>query len=145
MYVPIVNCLSTQGAYMANIVSLLFSVYLVSWQLIHQCTSYFDWIIHFQEGEALLREKPECREQLEPLLENLNKQWDELETTSKSKGEKLFDANRAVLYKQSCDDIDGWITQLESQVITSEDFGKDLTTVNLHVQKQNVSENDQLF
>ncbi|XP_067680907.1 spectrin beta chain-like isoform X4 [Haliotis asinina] len=95
-----------------------------------------------QEGEALMREKPECREQLEPLLENLKQQWAELETTSKAKGEKLFDANRAVLYKQSCDDIDGWITQLESQVITSEDFGKDLTTVNLHVQKQNRVENE---
>ncbi|XP_041353644.1 spectrin beta chain-like isoform X2 [Gigantopelta aegis] len=93
-----------------------------------------------QEGEALMREKPECCEQLEPILKKLNEQWAELEETSKAKGEKLFDANRSVLFKQSCDDVDGWIDTLESQVITSEDFGKDLTTVNLNVQKQNLLE-----
>ena len=86
-----------------------------------------------------MRMKPETREQIEPMLADLNKQWEDLETTTKEKGEKLFDANRSVLYEQSCDDIDGWVTALESQIITSEDFGKDLTTVNLQVQKQNVS------
>ena len=54
-----------------------------------------------------------------------------------AKGEKLFDANRHVLYEQSCDDIDGWINEIESQIIT-DDVGHDLTTVNLLVQKQNV-------
>ena len=93
----------------------------------------------FQEGEDIMRMKPETREQIEPMLSDLNKQWEDLETTTKEKGEKLFDANRSVLYEQSCDDIDGWVTALESQIITSEDFGKDLTTVNLQVQKQNVS------
>lgn len=42
-----------------------------------------------------------------------------------------------MLYEQSCDDIDGWINEIESQIIT-DDVGHDLTTVNLLVQKQNV-------
>jgi spectrin beta len=49
----------------------------------------------------------------------------------------LFDANRHILYEQSCDDIDGWMTEIESQIVTT-DVGRDLTTVNLLVQKQNV-------
>lgn len=94
-----------------------------------------------QEGEEIMRQKPETREQIEPMLADLNRQWEDLESTTKDKGEKLFDANRSILYEQSCDDIDGWVTALESQIITSEDFGKDLTTVNLQVQKQNQLEN----
>jgi len=49
-----------------------------------------------------------------------------------------------VLYEQSCDDIDGWMNQLESQIIT-EEAAKDLTTVNLLMQKQNVSKKSQII
>lgn len=60
-------------------------------------------------------------------------------------GERLFDANRSTLYQQSCDDVDGWVAALEAQMIQGEeDFGKDLTTVNLQVQKQNVSNQNSL-
>ena len=85
-----------------------------------------------------MAEKPETREQIEPILQSLNQQWEDLETTTTDKAEKLFDNKRTVLYEQSCDDIDGWITQLESQVIQAE-TAKDLTTVNLLMQKQTVS------
>jgi len=74
---------------------------------------------------------------IQPRLDELMRQWKELEETTAAKGEKLFDANRHVLYEQSCEDIDGWINEIESQIIT-EDVGHDLTTVNLLVQKQNV-------
>ena len=72
-------------------------------------------------------------------MEELQRQWNDLEGTTQSKGEKLFDANRHILYEQSCDDIDGWINEIESQIVT-EDVGHDLTTVNLLVQKQNILE-----
>lgn len=70
-------------------------------------------------------------------MDELTNQWQDLENTVSAKGVKLFDANRPQLYEQSCDDIDGWITEIESQIVT-EDVGHDLTTVNLLVQKQNV-------
>ena len=93
---------------------------------------------HLQEGEDLIREKPDAGKEVEPKLEELRRQWEELENTTQNKGQRLFDANRHVLYEQSCDDIDGWINEIESQIIT-EDVGHDLTTVNLLVKKQNVS------
>lgn len=55
---------------------------------------YFLWL---QSGEGLMQEKPECREQIAPILSSLQEQWDELEGTTKSKAERLFDANRAVI------------------------------------------------
>lgn len=71
-------------------------------------------------------------------MDELIQQWKDLENTVSTKGERLFNANRPLLYEQSCDDIDGWISEIESQIVT-EDVGHDLTTVNLLVQKQNVS------
>ena len=84
-----------------------------------------------------MQEKPETREQIQPILTSLASQWDTLETTTTDKADKLFENKRAVLYEQSCDDIDGWVTQLESQIIQAE-TAKDLTSVNLLMQKQNV-------
>ena len=90
-----------------------------------------------QEGTRLKDEKPEFADVINPRLEELQRQWDDLERTTADKGERLFDANKHVVYEQSVDDIDGWINEIESQIIT-EDMGHDLTTVNLLVQKQNV-------
>ncbi|GFS19194.1 spectrin beta chain [Elysia marginata] len=91
-----------------------------------------------EEGDTIMQGKPETREQIERMLKDLSSQWEDLEATTKAKGERLFDANRSVLYQQSCDDVDGWVSALESQIVTTEpDLGKDLTTVNLQVQKQN--------
>lgn len=95
------------------------------------------WFFNWQAGEQLMLEKPETREQIEPILESLASQWDQLETTTTEKADKLFENKRAVLYEQSCDDIDGWVTQLESQIIQAE-TAKDLTSVNLLMQKQSV-------
>ncbi len=91
-----------------------------------------------QDGNELMREKPEMANEIQPRLDELQRQWDDLERTTQEKGQRLFDANRHVLYEQNCDDIDGWINEIESQIVT-EDVGHDLTTVNLLVQKQNVS------
>ena len=38
-------------------------------------------------------------------LSQLNSEFDKLQTDTQEKGEKLFDAKRADLYEQSCDDI----------------------------------------
>lgn len=92
-----------------------------------------------RDGQKLVQERPELIKEVEPQLAELSNQFTELQDTVSVKGQKLFDANRPQLYEQSCDDIDGWITEIESQIVT-EDLGHDLTTVNLFVQKQNLLE-----
>lgn len=92
-----------------------------------------------QEGQQLVEVKPEMQSLVEPKLAELEQQFEALESTTREKGLKLFDANRQVLYEQTCDDIDSWITELENQVLTAE-TGQDLTSVNLILQKQQMIE-----
>ncbi|KAG1659213.1 Spectrin beta chain [Nymphon striatum] len=85
-------------------------------------------------GRDLINEKPEYAETIEPKLQDLAQRFEDLENTTKTKGQKLFDANRQVIYEQTCDDIDGWITDLEGQMLAGE-TGQDLTSVNLTLKK----------
>lgn len=87
-----------------------------------------------------MTEKPELVPLIEPQLQEIARQFEDLENTTTEKGGKLFDANRQVLYEQTCSDIDGWISDLENQVLSTE-TGQDaisLTGVNLVLQKQQV-------
>ncbi|XP_050036850.1 spectrin beta chain isoform X1 [Dermacentor andersoni] len=93
-----------------------------------------------QAGRALVAEKPEMAPLVEPKLQELEQQFNNLEDTTQSKGQRLFDDNRHVLYEQTCDDIDSWIDELESQVLVSE-TGQDLASVTTILQKQRDVEN----
>lgn len=70
-------------------------------------------------------------------LEDLHKRWDELETTTQAKARSLFDANRAELFAQSCSALESWLLSLQAQ-LHSDDYGKDLTSVNILLKKQQV-------
>ncbi|XP_023703245.1 spectrin beta chain isoform X6 [Cryptotermes secundus] len=99
-----------------------------------------DRLFHIQQAaEELVKEKPELAELIEPRISELGQQFDDLERTTKEKGERLFDANREVLLHQTCDDIDTWMNDLEKQ-IESEDTGTDLASVNILMQKQQMIE-----
>lgn len=91
-----------------------------------------------QSGGQLKELKPTFGDTVDPRIQEIEDQWAKLEEMTKSKGAKLFDDNRPVLYEQACDDIDGWITEVEAQMITEEKQYAP-TTVSLLVQKQNVS------
>lgn len=83
------------------------------------------------------KEKPELAEIVQPKIKELGQQFDDLEQTTKDKGERLFDANREVLVHQTCEDIESWMNELENQ-IESQDTGADLAQVNILMQKQQV-------
>ena len=68
----------------------------------------------------------------------LQTMWAALESTTQTKAQCLFDANKAELFTQSCTDLDKWMGGLEGQ-IQSDDYGKDLTSVNILLKKQQVS------
>uniref|UniRef100_A0A3B4EGD0 PH domain-containing protein n=1 Tax=Pygocentrus nattereri TaxID=42514 RepID=A0A3B4EGD0_PYGNA len=99
-----------------------------------------EWLDKIQkDGTALVAEKPETEVVVKEKLEALKKMWDELESTTQTKAQCLFDANKAELFTQSCADLDKWLSGLESQ-IQSDDFGKDLTSVNILLKKQQMLE-----
>uniref|UniRef100_A0A672PPN2 Spectrin beta chain, non-erythrocytic 1 n=1 Tax=Sinocyclocheilus grahami TaxID=75366 RepID=A0A672PPN2_SINGR len=97
----------------------------------HNSVSFFHCIVIsacLQEGKQLVSEKPETEAVVKEKLAALQKMWTELETTTQTKAQCLFDANKAELFTQSCADLDKWLVGLEGQ-IQSDDYGKDLTSV----------------
>uniref|UniRef100_A0A8B9KMA8 Spectrin beta chain n=1 Tax=Astyanax mexicanus TaxID=7994 RepID=A0A8B9KMA8_ASTMX len=94
-----------------------------------------EWLDKIQKaGSALVEEKPETEAVVQEKMEMLKKTWEELESTTQTKAQCLFDANKAELFTQSCADLDKWLSGLEGQ-IHSDDFGKDLTSVNILLKK----------
>uniref|UniRef100_A0A671MT05 Spectrin beta chain n=1 Tax=Sinocyclocheilus anshuiensis TaxID=1608454 RepID=A0A671MT05_9TELE len=90
-----------------------------------------DWLDKIdKEGQVLVKEKPELEQTVSETMSSLQKQWEELESTTQAKAQCLFDANRAELFTQSCSALDSWLQNISSQ-IQSDDFGKDLTSVNI--------------
>ncbi|XP_072302377.1 spectrin family protein isoform X2 [Eucyclogobius newberryi] len=99
-----------------------------------------DWLDKIdKEGQALVSEKPELKPVVQQTLEDLQKQWEELESTTRTKAQCLFDANRAELFTQSCSALDVWLKNLEGQ-LQNDDYGKDLTSVNILLKKHQMLE-----
>ncbi|XP_053568173.1 spectrin beta chain, non-erythrocytic 1 isoform X2 [Bombina bombina] len=100
-----------------------------------------EWLDKIEkEGNQLIAEKPETKEIVKEKMTTLNQMWETLESTTQTKAQRLFDANKAELFTQSCADLDKWLHGLESQ-IQSDDYGKDLTSVNILLKKQQMLEN----
>uniref|UniRef100_A0A5F8GX36 Spectrin beta chain n=1 Tax=Monodelphis domestica TaxID=13616 RepID=A0A5F8GX36_MONDO len=86
-----------------------------------------EWLDKIEKaGMQLIAEKPETEAVVKEKLTGLHKMWEVLESTTQTKAQRLFDANKAELFTQSCADLDKWLNGLESQ-IQSDDYGKDLT------------------
>ncbi|XP_061545741.1 spectrin beta chain, non-erythrocytic 1-like isoform X2 [Phycodurus eques] len=99
-----------------------------------------EWLDKIQkDGKALMAEKPETEGVVREKLASLKKMWDELESTTQTKAKCLFDANKAELFAQSCADLDKWLAELDGQ-LRSDDYGKDLTSVNILLKKQQMLE-----
>uniref|UniRef100_A0A8C7DHH2 Spectrin beta chain n=1 Tax=Oncorhynchus kisutch TaxID=8019 RepID=A0A8C7DHH2_ONCKI len=90
-----------------------------------------EWLDKIEkDGMQLVLEKPETESVVKEKLSALQKMWEVLESTTQTKAQCLFDANKTELFTQSCADLDKWLGGLEGQ-IQSDDYGKDLTSVNI--------------
>ncbi|MGH0132994.1 UNVERIFIED_CONTAM: hypothetical protein FKN15_059556 [Acipenser sinensis] len=100
-----------------------------------------EWLDKIEkDGMQLVAEKPETEVVVKEKLSSLHKMWGDLESTTQTKAQCLFDANKAELFTQSCADLDKWLMGLEGQ-IHSDDYGKDLTSVSILLKKQQMLEN----
>eukprot|EP00063_Salmo_salar_P035493 XP_014010328.1 PREDICTED: spectrin beta chain, non-erythrocytic 1 isoform X2 [Salmo salar] len=99
-----------------------------------------EWLDKIEkDGMQLIAEKPETEAMVKEKLAGLHKMWDDLESTTQTKAKCLFDANKAELFTQSCADLDKWLVGVDGQ-IQSDDYGKDLTSVNILLKKQQMLE-----
>uniref|UniRef100_A0A8C6USR1 Spectrin beta chain n=1 Tax=Neogobius melanostomus TaxID=47308 RepID=A0A8C6USR1_9GOBI len=103
-----------------------------------------EWLDKIEkDGQALMAEKPETGAMVKEKLASLKGMWTNLEGTTQTKAKCLFDANKAELFTQSCADLDKWMLEMDSQLI-SDDFGKDLTSVNILLKKQQVMDGQRI-
>ncbi|XP_074603103.1 spectrin beta chain-like [Brevipalpus obovatus] len=86
-------------------------------------------------GQVLVQEIPDLRDAIQAKLEGLDEQFEQLETTTREKGQKLFDAKGEQLLDQGLGELDTWLNELESQVLTP-DTTPDLTTVRNVLERQ---------
>ncbi|XP_045871574.1 spectrin beta chain, non-erythrocytic 2 isoform X2 [Meles meles] len=101
-----------------------------------------DWLDKVdKEGRELTLEKPELKALVSEKLDDLHERWDRLESTTQAKARSLFDANRAELFAQSCSALESWLESLQAQ-LHSDDYGKDLTSVNILLKKQQMLERE---
>ncbi|XP_054899364.1 spectrin family protein isoform X3 [Poeciliopsis prolifica] len=99
-----------------------------------------DWLDKIdKEGQVLVAEKPELKPVVQQTLEDLQRQWEELENTTRTKDQCLFEAHRAEIFTQSCSALDDWLKNIETQ-LHSDDYGKDLTSVNILLKKHQMLE-----
>ncbi|KAG7255188.1 hypothetical protein CRUP_035687, partial [Coryphaenoides rupestris] len=91
-------------------------------------------LIKLKDNRDVQKFLQDCQE-----LAALQAGWAELESTTQTKAQCLFDANKAELFTQSCADLDEWLGGLEGQT-QSDDYGKDLTSVNILLKKQQMLE-----
>ncbi|XP_052834596.1 spectrin alpha chain isoform X3 [Octopus bimaculoides] len=74
-------------------------------------------------------------------LESLSNQWESLVTKSTEKSEKLKEANKQQSYNAGVKDIDFWLGEVE-QMLASEDYGKDLASIQNLLKKHQLLEAD---
>uniref|UniRef100_A0A3Q3WD23 Spectrin beta chain n=1 Tax=Mola mola TaxID=94237 RepID=A0A3Q3WD23_MOLML len=98
-----------------------------------------EWLDKIEQQQQHAATKPDTEDMVKEKLASLKTMWEDLESTTQTKAKCLFDANKAELFTQSCADLDKWLSGLDGQ-LQSDDYGKDLTSVNILLKKQQILE-----
>lgn len=93
------------------------------------------------EGEALIDAKHYASDEIQQNLELLESEWQKLQEASRNKKIRLSQAFDALLFIRSIDEFNGWMDEVETH-LSSEDYGKDLSSVNHLIKKHHVLEAD---
>ncbi|XP_065169865.1 spectrin alpha chain isoform X2 [Atheta coriaria] len=94
-------------------------------------------------GDTLIK-KRQCagsEEAVERRIKSITEQWEFLTQKSQEKSLKLKEANKQRTYIAAVKDLDFWLGEVES-LLTSEDSGKDLTSVQNLIKKHQLVEAD---
>ncbi|XP_045510647.1 spectrin alpha chain [Colias croceus] len=79
-------------------------------------------------GHKLLEQEHFAKPQISSRVEELGSSWEKLVQASDLKGSKLQEAAAQQQYNRAAEDIELWLSEVEGQLL-SEDYGKDLTSV----------------
>lgn len=81
-----------------------------------------------QTGQELIDADHYAKDNIQDSLDEVQTLWQQLVEQSVRKGAKLKDASDQQQYNRNVEDVEIWLTEVEG-LLMSEDFGKDLTSV----------------
>lgn len=93
------------------------------------------------EGETLADAKHYASEEILTQLEMLESEWRKLQEASRDKKECLNQAYEALIFGRALEEFNSWMDDIEAQ-LSSEDYGKDLASVNYLLKKHEMLEAD---
>lgn len=93
------------------------------------------------EGVSLVDAKHFASKEIISQLEMLETDWQKLQECSRNKKERLSEAYEALIFNRSLDEFNRWMDEVESH-LSSEDYGKDLASVNNLLKKHELLEAD---
>lgn len=93
------------------------------------------------EGEALIGAKHFAAKEIITQLEMLESDWQKLQEASREKRDRLQQAYEALIFARSLDEFSVWMDEVETH-LSSEDYGKDLASVNNLLKKHELLEAD---
>lgn len=94
-----------------------------------------------KEGELLVDQKHFASEEIITQLELLESEWKKLQQMSQEKKLRLSQAHDALIFDRNVSDFNKWMDEVESH-LSSEDYGKDLASVNNLIKKHAMLEAD---
>ncbi|KAI6173416.1 Spectrin protein 1 [Aphelenchoides besseyi] len=92
-------------------------------------------------GESLIANGHYASDHVQERLREVDELWSELIEATNRKGAKLNEANEEQLFNRNIEDVELWLSELEGQ-LASEDFGKDLVSVQNLQKKLGLLESD---
>uniref|UniRef100_A0A336KQL4 CSON014177 protein n=1 Tax=Culicoides sonorensis TaxID=179676 RepID=A0A336KQL4_CULSO len=93
------------------------------------------------EGEVLINAEHYASDEITQQLELLESEWVKLQDASKLKRDRLQQAYEALVFGRSLDEFNTWMDEIEGH-LSSEDYGRDLASVNNLLKKHEMLEAD---
>ncbi|KAL3307959.1 Spectrin beta chain, non-erythrocytic 1, partial [Cichlidogyrus casuarinus] len=95
------------------------------------------------EGEKLMADHPQLRSEVEPKVNALKNQWEDMKEKAHEKSLKLADANREKLFDETAKSMMTWITEVRSQVVTTtEEVTEEIGLVEINEQLKDQEKKD---
>ncbi|XP_053697591.1 spectrin beta chain, non-erythrocytic 1 isoform X2 [Sabethes cyaneus] len=94
-----------------------------------------------EEGESLIKADHYAKALVQEQLDILEADWQKLREASGQKKERLGEAYEARLFERNLEDFNNWMDEVELQ-LSSEDYGRDLASVNNLLKKHEMLEAD---
>lgn len=94
-----------------------------------------------EEGDTLINAEHYASALVQEQLDILEADWQKLREVSREKKERLGEAYEARMFERHLDDFNNWMDEVEQQ-LSSEDYGRDLASVNNLLKKHEMLEAD---